>query len=253
MGHGDFGRQSGRHGEERWGQHRSGWAGQWSGGPWGGWGGPSDGRRNRPGPPPWVAELFGLAQGQQQRGPKVRRGDVRAAILDMLREEPMNGYQLISQIAERSGGAWKPSPGSVYPTIQQLEDEGLVEADDERGRRTLRLTDEGRTYVAEHADELAETWAPFAEEREGVRPGGEYAALKPEIGQVMAAVWQIVTTGTDRQRRDAINILIETRRQLYGLLADGDDAQTDDQTDEEADPMVEGEEDDYHGADGGER
>ena len=113
--------------------------------PWGGWGGPFDGRKNRPGPPPWVAELFGLSQGQQQRGPKVRRGDVRAAILDMLREEPMNGYQLISQIAERSGGAWKPSPGSVYPTIQQLEDEGLVEADDERGRRTLRLTDEGRT------------------------------------------------------------------------------------------------------------
>ena len=79
----------------------------------------------------------------------------------MLKDEPMNGYQLISQIAERSGGAWKPSPGSVYPTIQQLEDEGLVEADDERGRRTLRLTEEGRRYVEEHAVEMAETWAPF--------------------------------------------------------------------------------------------
>ena len=253
MGHGDFSRQWGRHGEERWGQHRSGWAGQWSGGPWGGWGGPFDGRKNRPGPPPWVAELFGLSQGQQQRGPKVRRGDVRAAILDMLREEPMNGYQLISQIAERSGGAWKPSPGSVYPTIQQLEDEGLVEADDERGRRTLRLTDEGRTYVAEHADELAETWAPFGRqfgEQRGdeVPPGGEYAALKPEIGQVMAAVWQIVTTGTDSQRREAIKILIETRRKLYGLLADGDDEPAG------VADLESGEEDeDYPGADGGER
>ena len=180
-----------------------------------------------PGPPPWVAGLFGLAQGQQQRGPKVRRGDVRAAILDMLREEPMNGYQLISQIAERSGGAWKPSPGSVYPTIQQLEDEGLVEADEERGRRTLRLTDEGRTYVEENADELAESWAPFGRIRERgsdeVPPGGEYAALKPEIGQVMGAVWQIITTGTDQQRREAIKILVDTRRQLYGLLAEGDD------------------------------
>ena len=151
---------------------------------------------------------------------------MRAAILDMLREEPMNGYQLISQIAERSGGAWKPSPGSVYPTIQQLEDEGLVEADDERGRRTLRLTDEGRAYVEEHPDELARGVGAVRRGRGRAgrgQPGSEYAALKPEIGQVMAAVWQIVTTGTDRQRREAINILIETRRKLYGLLADGDE------------------------------
>ena len=163
MGTEDFGRQFSRHIEQRWGQHRSGWAGDWSGGE-----GPR-GRRGRQGPPPWVAELFGLAQTQPQRGPKVRRGDVRAAILDMLKDEPMNGYQLISQIAERSGGAWKPSPGSVYPTIQQLEDEGLVEADDERGRRTLRLTDEGRRYVEEHAVEMAETWAPFGEQRQAQR------------------------------------------------------------------------------------
>ncbi|MBF4767681.1 PadR family transcriptional regulator [Nocardioides agariphilus] len=250
MGHGDFGRQRSRHGEERWGQHRSGWAGQWSGGPWGGWGGPFDGggRRGRQGPPPWVAELFGLAQGQQQRGPKVRRGDVRAAILDMLREEPMNGYQLISQIAERSGGAWKPSPGSVYPTIQQLEDEGLVEADDERGRRTLRLTDEGRAYVESHPDELAGVWEPFGRQARRFEsgddgPGNEYAALKPEIGQVMAAVWQIVTTGTDSQRREAINMLVETRRKLYGILAQDEDSRVGhDEIDDE-----------YPGADGSER
>jgi DNA-binding PadR family transcriptional regulator len=220
-----------------------------------------------------VAELFGLAQGQQQRGPKVRRGDVRAAILDVLREEPMNGYQLISQIAERSGGRWRPSPGSVYPTIQQLEDEGLVEADDERGRRTLRLTDEGRSYVEAHSEELAGVWEPFGRQSRSERrggPGNEYAALKPEIGQVMAAVWQIVTTGTDRQRRDAINILIDTRRQLYGLLADGDEVTDPDAdpdqvagTDELGEHREHGEEDtsdtsetgsdDYPGADGGER
>jgi DNA-binding PadR family transcriptional regulator len=240
MGTEDFGRQFSRHIEQRWGQHRSGWAGDWSGGE-----GPR-GRRGRQGPPPWVAELFGLAQAQPQRGPKVRRGDVRAAILDMLKDEPMNGYQLISQIAERSGGAWKPSPGSVYPTIQQLEDEGLVEADDERGRRTLRLSEDGRRYVEEHADELAETWVPFGgETRDSSHSGTDYSSLKPEIGQVMAAVWQIVTTGTARQRREAIEILVETRRKLYGLLADGDDAT--------ADPMIEGEEDEYDGADGGER
>ena len=141
-----------------------------------------------------------MAQGEQQRGPRVRRGDVRAAILDVVRAgtergEPVNGYQVIQEIAERSGGAWRPSPGSVYPTIQQLEDEGLVEADDERGRRTLRLTAEGEAYVAANPDELASVWAPFESERR--RQSTDFAGLKPEIGQVMGAVWQIVTTGTD--------------------------------------------------------
>ena len=207
----------GHHGSQHWGQL---WGGQ-GGGQWGGpWGPPARGR-GRPGPPPWVAGLFGLAQGdQQQRGPRVRRGDVRAAILDVLSGEPMNGYQIISGIAERTRGAWKPSPGSVYPTISQLEDEGLVESDDQRGRRTLRLTDEGRAYVAENADELAAVWAPFEASQEG--EGSDYSNLKPELGQLMNAVWQIISTGTDQQRREAIDILVETRRKLYGLLAEGD-------------------------------
>ncbi len=188
----------------------------WSEPPWG---------RGRPGPPPWVAGLFGLAQTEQPRGPRVRRGDVRAAILDVLSTEPMNGYQLITQITERTQGAWKPSPGSVYPTLSQLEDEGLVEGDDTRGRRVLRLTDEGRAYVTAHAEELAGVWAPFAEPARATGP--DYASLKPEIGQLMSAVWQIVSTGTEQQRRDAIEILVDTRRRLYGLLADGEPAEGD--------------------------
>lgn len=175
------------------------------------------------GPPPWLQGLIGLAQSgaQAPRGPKVRRGDVRAAILDVLAVEPMNGYQIIQQIAERSGGAWKPSPGSVYPTVQQLEDEGLVEGTDGDGRRLLRLTDEGRAYVGEHPDELAATWRAFDEaasaERESNGPD-----LKPVIGQVMGAVWQVITTGTRQQQAEAAEILAETRRKLYGLLAEGD-------------------------------
>lgn len=205
----------GHHGSHgQWGS----WGQPWSQPPWGG---PSWGSGGRPGPPPWLAGLFGLAQGEPQRPQRARRGDVRAAILDVLQGEPLNGYQVISAISERSGGAWKPSPGSVYPTISQLEDEGLVEADDERGRRTLRLSDAGRDYVAANADELAGVWEPFAApEREEGR--GDYANLKPEIGQVMNAVWQIITTGTDQQRRDAVDVLVETRRKLYGLLAEGD-------------------------------
>jgi DNA-binding PadR family transcriptional regulator len=180
-----------------------------------------------------VAGLFGLGQmHDQRRGPRVRRGDVRSAILDVLRTaeesgDAVNGYQVIQQISERSDGAWRPSPGSVYPTIQQLEDEGLVDTDDERGRRALRLSESGRQYVAEHAGELAAVWRPFE------RPAGEeesassFAGLKPEIGQVMGAVWQIVTSGSEAQQRAAIDVLVETRRKLYGLLADGEDASYD--------------------------
>ncbi|HYF72130.1 MAG TPA: PadR family transcriptional regulator, partial [Nocardioides sp.] len=110
--------------------------------------------------------------------------------------------------------------GSVYPTIQQLEDEGLVVTDDSSGRRSLRLTEEGEAYATEHAEELTAVWAPFEEPERDDEEG--YADLKPEIGQVMSAVWQIVTNGSDRQRRAAIDILVDTRRRLYGVLADGD-------------------------------
>jgi DNA-binding PadR family transcriptional regulator len=232
MGHRGFNRQWAQHAEQQFHQHRGGpWGGPWSG-PWGGPGG--SGRPGHHGPPPWVAGLFGLAQGDRQRGPRVRRGDVRAAILDVVRtaradgEQP-NGYQVIQQITERSNGAWRPSPGSVYPTIQQLEDEGLLETGDSRGRRSLRLTEEGEAYVADRAEELAAVWAPF-EERERDH-GGDFADLKPEIGQVMGAVWQIITTGSDQQRRDAVDILVDTRRRLYGLLAEGDADDTDDADD----------------------
>ena len=214
----------GDHPGQHWGQHRSGWAGSdWGGGDWQrGWTGGGGGWGGRGAPPPWLAGLFGLAHSQPPRGPKVRKGDVRAAILDVLATEPMNGYQVIQQIGERTAGSWRPSPGSVYPTIQQLEDEGLITGDEPSGRRTLRLTPEGEAYVAEHPEELAAVWEPFGQ------PGGEepidFAAVKPELGQLMSAVWQIITSGTDRQRREAIVLLSETRRKLYGLLADEDRA-----------------------------
>jgi DNA-binding PadR family transcriptional regulator len=172
------------------------------------------------GPPPWVTGLFGVAQSRGTRGPKVRRGDVRAAILDVLSVEPMNGYQIINQIAERTGGAWKPSPGSVYPTVQQLEDEGLVEGTVANGRRLSILTEAGRTYVEEHADELAATWRPFDEDADD--DSGRTPDLKPAVGQVMGAVWQLITSGTPQQQADAAVILADARRKLYGLLADGD-------------------------------
>ncbi|WP_457207503.1 PadR family transcriptional regulator [Nocardioides sp. P5_C9_2] len=204
-----------------------------------GWGGPS---RGTGGPPPWMQGLLGWGQtGSPQPpsgGPRARRGDVRLAILSALadaagRSEPINGYQVIQQIADRSNGTWRPSPGSVYPTIQQLADEGLVETDDERGRKTLRLTAQGESYVSERAAELDAVWAPFerAQERASTGTSGD---LKSEIGQVMSAVWQLVTQGSDAQRRAAIGVLVDTRRALYGILADGTEPANDPELDEEA-------------------
>ena len=187
-------------------------------------------RRQPGGPPPWLQEIF-VAFGQPQRpaprGPRVRRGDVRIAIIDVLHRahetaEALNGYQVIQQIADLSDGQWRPSPGSVYPTIQQLEDEGLVEADAEHGRKTIRLTESGRSWAESHASELAGVWAPFTrtEQRAESSSGAD---LKSEIGQVMSATWQLMTQGSDQQRRAALDVLVEMRRRLYGILADGRD------------------------------
>lgn len=190
--------------------------------------------RRAGGPPPWLGEILGFAAGAQkpqQRGPKVRRGDVRTAIIDVLHrartaEEPINGYQVIQEISELSNGEWRPSPGSVYPTIQQLQDEGLVESDDERGRRTIRLTDTGVAWAEANTAELATVWAPFArvEQPTGDQPSGQ-ADIKSEVGQVVSAVWQLGTQGSEQQRRAALDVLVDTRRRLYGILADGRDGE----------------------------
>ena len=168
-----------------WDDPRAGRTGR---GPHGSHGGHGRGAPWGSGPPPWLQGLIGLAQsgGTATRGPRVRRGDVRAAILDVLATEPMNGYQIIQQIAERSGGAWKPSPGSIYPTLQQLEDEGLVRQETEGGKRTFTLTDEGRAYVAEHTDEVTAPWQAMSE------ASGDDDGLKPLIGQVAAAVCAVL-------------------------------------------------------------
>jgi DNA-binding PadR family transcriptional regulator len=187
--------------------HRHGsHGGQWGSAPWGA------------GPPPWAEFLrtFGPPGHGREPGPKVRRGDVRLAIIDVLAVQPMNGYQVIQQISERSNGEWKPSPGSVYPTLQQLQDEGLIRESGEGGRRTFELTDEGRAFVEEHLDELATTWRGLQRSE----PGPD--DLRPVIGQVMGACWQVALTGTLPQQQEALDILADTKRRLYRLLADGD-------------------------------
>jgi DNA-binding PadR family transcriptional regulator len=153
------------------------------------------------------------------RGPRARRGDVRAAALSLLSEQPMNGYQIIQEIGERSEGVWRPSPGSVYPALQQLEDEGLIRAEaGDGGRRAYQLTDEGRTYATNHAAELAAPWDVVAGSA-----GGVALEMRKLIGQVAMAAFQVVSAGTDAQAGQAKQVLTDARKSLYRILAADED------------------------------
>ncbi|MDE0546052.1 PadR family transcriptional regulator [Microbacterium sp. C7(2022)] len=142
---------------------------------------------------------------------RVNRGDVRAAVLALLAESPMHGYQIIQQIEERSGGAWKPSPGSVYPTLQLLADEGLIAAEESGGRKIYSLTDAG---VAAAGEEGAAPW-----ETSGMKDAARATAL-PKAGLALAqAAAQVGRSGTPEQIAEAVEILDDARRKLYALLA----------------------------------
>ncbi len=157
----------------------------------------------------------GWAGGPGRRGPKARRGDVRAAALSLLAEGPRNGYQIIQEVAERSGGLWRPSPGSVYPALQQLQDEGLVRSEEGGGQRAFHLTDQGRAYVEAHPEELAAPWEAL---REYAGPQ-EWDDLRQLLGQVATAVTLLAQAG-EGPEREARRILTEARRALYGVLAE---------------------------------
>jgi DNA-binding PadR family transcriptional regulator len=147
-------------------------------------------------------------------GRRAGRGDIRAAILTLLAEEPMHGYQIIQVISERSGGNWTPSPGSVYPTLQQLEDEGLIEpAPSESGRRAYTLTEAGRT-----TNETATTPAPW--EVESNDADNEITELRDLVHQVLAATRQVAIAGTAAQVKGAQDVLRTARKGIYRLLAD---------------------------------
>src|SRR5215216_2766082 len=149
------------------------------------------------------------------RGPRARRGDVRAALLVLLAEEPRNGYQLMQEIEQRSGGVWRPSPGSVYPALQQLEDEGLVRVDSDAGRKAYALTDEGRAHVAERGDELGAPWDAVKGDM------GEGAwELMGAMRQIGMALFQLTHSGSEAQQAEAKEVLADTRRALYRILAE---------------------------------
>src|SRR5947207_9000 len=173
-----------------------------------------------PGMGPWP----GPRQHRFGRGPRAKRGDVRAAALALLAEEPRNGYQIIQEIAERSGGVWQPSPGSVYPALQQLEDEGLIQAETpEGGRKRYALTAEGQAYVTAHPDEVSAPWDVVARS-----VGDDAIELRALIGQVAMAAVQVTQVGSEAQVAQAHKILTDARRSLYRILA-ADDEPAEDQ------------------------
>ena len=216
--------------------------------------------------------------GPQGRGPggprRARRGDVRNAVLHLLEREPMNGYQLMQEIAQSSGGAWQPSSGAIYPALAQLEDEGLVRQTEVDGRRAYELTDEGREAAADlppqgwaGGEEPEDPWAedgrrrgPRGERGRGGRGGrghghrhggpdqgrgsGSAGTLWKALGSVAMATQAVGQSGQDDLNQQAAELLDRTRRDLYRMLAEAEVAR--DETDEpddadELDEIAEGE------------
>lgn len=173
--------------------------------PMGGFGGPNiDGM--------WQAVEDLRSRFEKRTGTRAGRGEVRSAVLALLAERPMHGYQIIREIEERSSGSWKPSAGSVYPTLQLLADEGLIRAEESNGRKIYSLTDAGREEVSG-----AEASAPWAPTDQTAGPG--FAAL-PKAGIELAqAASQVGRSGSPEQVKQAVAVLDEARRKLYSILA----------------------------------
>jgi DNA-binding PadR family transcriptional regulator len=162
---------------------------------------------------------FGPGGGRFGRSRKARRGDIRTAALLLLAEEPRNGYQIMQEIEERSDGVWRPSPGSVYPALQQLEDEGLIRSSVGSGGtgKVFELTDAGRAHVQQREADATAPWEQMS---------GNVSDQAHELAGIMrelaSAFVQVMRTGSDAQIAEARKVLSAARRDLYRILADGD-------------------------------
>ena len=177
--------------------------------------GPGFGPRGfgRPGP---GEEAFGPGH----RGPRGGRGrggrvNVRSAVLALLSEEPRHGYAIMTELAERSGGMWRPSPGSVYPVLQQLQDEGLVTSTESDGKKVFALTDAGQALVTENPGEFHEPWQ--VSDSDG---RARFRALFEGVGGIGAATREVARHGTPEQFERAVSVLDDARRAMYAILAE---------------------------------
>jgi DNA-binding PadR family transcriptional regulator len=177
-------------------------------------GGRGFGRGFGPGGPGFGGFGPGFGPGGPRGSRRANKGDVRSAIISLLAEKPSNGYGLIRGIEEKTGGAWRPSPGSIYPTLQQLVDEELIAPTGTDRRTDYELTETGRAYLAKHAEELQKAW--------DATPGQSDAdaAFSESAGKLFGVLHQFRTSATDAQRIAAGEKLDEVRRALYLILAD---------------------------------
>lgn len=179
-------------------------------------------RSHRHGGPPWAdfVDRGFIEQRFLDRawggGRRMRRGDVRGEVLAALLDGPAHGYEVIRRLEEKSGGVWRPSPGSVYPTLQMLEDAGLVRAGEEDGRRTYTLTDEGRAEAEESAGSAQGDRDGWGESQEA---GGHFA-VKKAVVQLHMAARQVAMSGTPEQVDRAVGALRQARQALYHILAE---------------------------------
>jgi DNA-binding PadR family transcriptional regulator len=162
----------------------------------------------------WQAMEQFRSRFEKKAGSRVGKGDVRAAVLALLSEQPMHGYQIIHEIEERSGGSWKPSAGSVYPTLQLLADEGLVSAEESNGRKTYALTEAGHVVAASER-----TNSPFASGDDADDARRDHGALPKAGFELAQAAAQVGRTGSAEQVKQAVKELEDARRRLYAILA----------------------------------
>ncbi|MGI9610386.1 MAG: helix-turn-helix transcriptional regulator [Acidimicrobiia bacterium] len=172
---------------------------------------------------------------KHKRGPhpgahRARRGAIVHATLLLLNEQPRQGYDIIAELEERSGGAWRPSPGSIYPALKRLSMKGLVEADeDEEGKRIFSITDQGRERLAAMEESHPAPWDRFAESGPG---------LRPVMQELMSLARQVARFGTEQQRERAMEILTSAKSELYAVMAEppaeNTSAEDPDDTDREA-------------------
>ena len=157
----------------------------------------------------------GYGRGRGRGGGRARRGDVRAAVLALLAERPMHGYEMIKEIEERTEGSWTPSAGSIYPTLQMLEDEGLISGQETEGKRRFTLTDSGRAEQESRSSERT----PWDEVRDGAAP--EQVQLRESVHKLHHSIGQVFHAADADQQKRVRDLLDETRRGIYAILAEG--------------------------------
>jgi DNA-binding PadR family transcriptional regulator len=149
---------------------------------------------------------------------RARHGEVRAAVLVLLAERPMHGYEIMQELAQRTGGGWRPSQGTVYPALSSLKQEGLITDTGDGARRTFNLTDAGRAEAEEQAGQGEPPWQRLAEQADT-----EEARLQDAFHRTGQAFAQVIRVGSADQKAKALQAVNDLRRGLYLILAEGDD------------------------------